>query len=116
MDQAKQEQPNDNPILPLPPRPGIVPPAADTIKTITVDGYSFKVDTERIDDVDVLDIIDDIESKQHMKSVITLLVYLLGQDGYDQLKNYFVEKYGHLKISKLGDLYTAIFEQFDPKG
>lgn len=93
--------------------------AVDNIKTDIVevehDGYKFKVDTGMIDDVDVLDLIDKIENQNNMKAIVDLLEYLIGVEGYKQMKAYFVKKEGRFRISTLSKIYVAIFEKFDPK-
>jgi len=105
--------------MPVPetkPAEGITPPATTTIQEITVDGYTFNVDTDLIDDVEVLDTIDAIENRKQLKEIITFLEYLMGVDGYAKLKAYFVAKDGKLRLSKLFTVYQSIFEKFDPKG
>lgn len=92
------------------------PAAPSTIKELTVDGYTFTIDTDRIDDVEILDTVDAIENQKQLKEIITFLKFLVGDDGYEALKAYFVEKDGKFKLSKLFEVYTAIFENFDPKG
>lgn len=99
-----------------PKKDGITPPAVSTIKNVTVDGYSFEIDTDRIDDVEILDTIDAIENQKQLKEIITFLKYLVGDEGYEALKAYFVEKDGKFKLSKLFSVYEAIFKEFDPKG
>lgn len=95
---------------------GITPPVASTIQDVTVDGYTFQIDTDRIDDVEILDTIDAIENQKKLKEIITFLEYLVGVDGYAKLKEYFVVKDGKFKLSKLFQVYQSIFEKFDPKG
>lgn len=86
------------------------------VKDVTVDGYSFKVDTNIIDDVDNLELINKIENGGYLYGIIEFLIKIIGQDGYDQLKAHFVEAEGKLSLTKLGKVYEAIFAQFDPKG
>lgn len=95
---------------------GVAPPAKSTIQQIEVDGYKFEIDTDRIDDVEILDTIDAIENQKKLKEIITFLEFLIGVDGYRSLKEYFVKKDGKFKLSKLFEVYQAIFEKFDPKG
>lgn len=87
-----------------------------SIKDVTFDGYTFQVDTDVIDDVDNVELVDQIENDHNLKAIVQFLEKLLGAEGYQNLKAYFVEKDGRFKLSKLGDIYQAIFEQFDPKG
>lgn len=90
--------------------------AKSSVKDVTVDGYTFQIDTDVIDDVDNVDLVDKIENERNLKAIVEFLQKLLGQDGYDKLRAYYVEKDGKFKLSKLGEIYQAIFEQFDPKG
>jgi nicotinic acid mononucleotide adenylyltransferase len=98
------------------PAEGVTEPAKSTIQEVNIDGYSFKIDTDRIDDVEILDTIDAIENQKKLKEIITFLEFLIGKDGYNSLKDYFVKKDGKFKLSKLFEVYQAIFEKFDPKG
>ena len=86
------------------------------IKDITYDGYTFKVDTELLDDVELLEMIDAIENREQPALIITLLKDLIGEDGYKDMKDYFVKKDGRFRMTKLSGIYQAIFEDFDPKG
>jgi hypothetical protein len=85
------------------------------IKDIEYDGYKFKINTDLIDDVEVVDLIDKIENQQNLKAIVDFLQYLVGNDGYEKMKAYFVKKDGRFRLSKLSAIYQAIFENFDPK-
>lgn len=95
-------------------------PATDqanpNVKDVTIDGYTFKVDTNIIDDVDNLELINKIENGGYLYGIIEFLQKIIGQDGYDQLKAHFVQAEGKLSLTKLGKIYEAIFKEFDPKG
>jgi hypothetical protein len=86
------------------------------IRQITFEGYSFEVNLDVVDDVENVELIDKIENQQNVKAIVDFLERLLGKDGYEKLKAHMVAKDGRFRLSKLGDIYTAIFEQFDPKG
>ncbi len=86
------------------------------IKDVNFDGYEFQVDTNVLDDVEIVELIDLIENKQNLKAIVDFLIYLLGEDGYKSMKEYFVKKDGRFKLSSLSKIYQAIFENFDPKG
>lgn len=94
--------------------------AADNIteEIIEVDfeGYQFKVDTGLMDDVDALEMIDSIENKNNMMTIVEFLTYLIGEEGYKKMKAHFIKKDGRFRISKLSKIYVAIFDKFDPKG
>lgn len=86
------------------------------LKNVEVDGYKFQINEDSLDDVEMLEMIDGIENGERPALIMTLLKKLIGDDGYEAMKAYFVEKDGRFKMSKLGDVYKAIFEGFDPKG
>lgn len=116
---ADEKQPTANPAaaggaVTAPPAPA--EPAKDQIRKITFEGYTFEVNLDVVDDVDNVELIDKIENQQNVKAIVDFLIRLLGQDGYDKLKAHMIAKDGRFRLSKLGDIYTAIFEQFDPKG
>ncbi len=86
------------------------------LKEVDFEGYKFNVNTDLIDDVEVLELIDRIESKNQIIAVVDFLDYLIGRDEYEKMKAHFVEKEGRFKMTKLMKVYEAIFEKFDPKG
>lgn len=106
------------------------------VKEIEVSGYKFKVDTDLLDDVDSLEIIERIESKGQVAAVLPLLKLILGDKEYEKLKAYFIKKDGEdhaaelkaknlpedpdyrprMRVEALSDVYLAIIEKFDPKG
>lgn len=92
------------------------PVQPEKYKEVEVDGYKFNIDPEVLDDVELLEMIDGIENGEKPALIISLLKKLVGDDGYEQMKAYFVKKDGRFKMSKLGDIYKAVFEGFDPKG
>ena len=99
----------------------------ETIKDITLDGYTFKADMDLLDDVDAFAIIDRIENKGQVAAIVPLLNFLVGQEEVAKLKAHFTEKdagehkgqkdyKARFRIEKLNDVYMAIIEQYDPKG
>lgn len=93
--------------------------AADNFKgerlDVEFDGYKFVVDSALLDDVEIVDLIDRIEAGKSLKATVEFLHYLIGKDGYEQMKEYFVKRDGRFKLTKLTRIYYAIFEKFDPK-
>lgn len=93
--------------------------AADNFKgeklDIEYDGYKFVVDSALLDDVEIVDLIERIEAGKSLKATVEFLYYLIGKDGYEQMKAYFVKRDGRFKLTKLTRVYYAIFEKFDPK-
>lgn len=93
--------------------------AADNFKgeklDIEYDGYKFTVDSALLDDVEIVDLIERIEAGKSLKATVEFLYYLIGKDGYEQMKAFFVKRDGRFKLTKLTRIYYAIFEKFDPK-
>lgn len=107
-----------------------MPPATEqtksTIKEIEVDGYKFTVDTDRLDDVEALEIIERIENKGQVAAVVPLLKLILGNQEYQKMKVAFAELdakahpddkdyNGRFRVEKLSNVYLAIIAKFDPK-
>lgn len=101
--------------------------AATSVKDIELEGYHFKVDTDLLDDVEAFEYIDRIENKKQVAAIVPLLVFLIGDQAYQDMKAHFakvdaeahkdVEGYkARFRVSKLNDVYMAIIEKFDPKG
>lgn len=85
-------------------------------KELEFEGYKFKVDTDLLDDVEAFEIIDRIENKGQVAAVVPLLEFLIGKDGFAEMKAHFVKKEGRFRVSKLSKIYEVIVENFDPKG
>lgn len=98
------------------PQPADAVAEKQKLKELEYDGFKFSINEELLDDVELLEMIDAIENDQKPALIITLLKKLIGDDGYDVMKAYFVEKDGRFKMTKLGEIYKVIFEDFDPKG
>ena len=85
------------------------------LKEVSYDGYSFKVDLDAIDDVEVLELIDSIENNGQTGKIISFLKNLIGDDGYAEMKQYFTKKDDRFRLNKLIGVYEAIFKNLDPK-
>lgn len=85
------------------------------VRDVEFDGYKFKVNDEALDDVEVLEMVDAIENENRTGVIISLLRNIVGEDGYKNMKAYFVKKDGRFKMSTLMKVYEAIFAGFDPK-
>jgi hypothetical protein len=96
------------------------------VKQIELDGYTFTVDTDLLDDVEAFEYIDRIENKGQVAGIVPLLKFLIGDKGYTDMKAHFAkldaeahkdipDYKGRFRISKLNNVYTAIIEKFDPK-
>ena len=83
---------------------------------VTYDGYTFEVDTAMLDDVEIVDLIERIEAGKSLKATVEFLHYLIGVDGYEKMKAFYIKRDGRFKLTVLTRIYYAIFEKFDPKG
>ena len=105
--------------------------AKESIKEIEVGGYKFTVDTDRLDDVESLEIVERIENKGHVAAVIPLLKQIVGDAEYEKMKQAYAkidaeahakefpddkDYKGRMRMDTLSDIYLAIIEKFDPKG
>lgn len=86
-----------------------------TKKQLELDGYKFEVDTDLLDDVEAFEIIDRIENKGQTTAIVPLLKFLIGEQGYDEMKAHFVKADGKFRVTKLAQVYKVIVENFDPK-
>lgn len=95
-------------------------------KELTVDGYTFKVDTDLLDDVDAFALINKIENDNQLTAVVPLMNYLIGKPAFDTMKKYFVDKdaeahkdikgyHPRMRLGKLGEIYQEVIKNFDPK-
>lgn len=92
------------------------PEVQDNIKEIEAEGYKFKVDTDLLDDVEAFAHLDRIESKGQITAIVPLMEFLIGKQGFAEMKAHFVKKEGRFRATKLTKIYEAIIENFDPKG
>jgi hypothetical protein len=99
----------------------------NSIKEIELEGYSFTVDTDLLDDVEAFEHIDRIENKGQVAAIVPLLKFLVGDKSYEDMKAHFSkldaeahkdepDYKGRFRVSKLSTVYGAIIEKFDPKG
>lgn len=95
-------------------------------KELTVDGYTFKLDTDLLDDVDAFALINKIENDNQITAVVPLMNYLIGKPAFDAMKKYFVDKdaeahkdikgyHPRMRLAKLGEIYQEVIKNFDPK-
>lgn len=109
------------------------PKPQSTVQTIEVDGYVFKADTDLLDDVETLSLIERIENKGQVTAVLPLLQLILGDEQYIAMKEHFTKKDAadHLaenpgkqslegykprfRIQQMNRVYMAIIEKFNPK-
>ena len=98
-----------------------------TVKEIEVKGYKFNVDTDLLDDIKTLDLIDRIENKGHVAAILPLLKHIMGEAEFSKLEAHFVAEDAkahegqdgyvpRMRMTLLEPIYLAIIDKFDPKG
>lgn len=92
-----------------------MPETKSTKKQLTFEGYDFTVDTDLLDDVEAFELIDRIENKGQTAAIVPLLKFLIGADGYEDMKSYFTKRDGRFRVTTLVKIYPVIIENFDPK-
>lgn len=85
------------------------------VRDFEFEGYKFKVDVNLIDDVDAFEIIDRIENKGQFAAIVPLFRFLVGNDGYDKMRAYFVKKDGKFKATTLINIYKLVLGNLGPK-
>ena len=70
------------------------------VKGKTKTGFEFELDTELIDDYEVLEMYEDI--KETGLGVRKLLTRLIGEDGYNRLKEHCRKKDGTISAKRIG--------------
>lgn len=108
-DTESSEQKNNN-------APADTKPAETPLKEIEVEGYKFKVNTDLLDDVEAFAHIDRVEDKGQVTALVPLMEFLVGKQGFADMKAHFVKADGKFRMSKLIKVYEAVIAEFDPKG
>ena len=106
-----------------------------TVSEVTVAGYTFKVDTDLMDDVEAFEYIDRIENKGQTAAIVPLLTFMIGTKGYAEMKAFYSKAdadehiaerkeagekpdpdyKGRFRMKRLQEVYLAIIEKFNPK-
>lgn len=100
---------------------------AETVKEVEVKGYKFNVDTDLLDDIRTLDLINEIENKKNITAIVPLLKLILGEAAFSKMEAHFIAedakehegKEGYVprfRMTLLTPIYMAIIAKFDPKG
>ena len=87
------------------------------VKGKTKTGFEFELDTELIDDYEVLEMYEDI--KETGLGVRKLLTRLIGEDGYNRLKEHCRKKDGTISAKRIGheinDIMSTNVGDTEPK-
>lgn len=86
-----------------------------SVKKLKIDDYEFTVDTDLLDDVEAFELIDRIENKKQVVAIVPLLKFIIGEQGYEDMKAHFTKTEGKFRVTKLSKVYEIIVENFDPK-
>lgn len=79
------------------------------LKGKTQSGFAFEIDEEKLDDMDVLEYLADVDDD--MTKLPKLIEIFLGKDQKDKLKDFIVKKEGRNKISTTYAIMMEIFEE-----
>lgn len=79
-------------------------------KEIEIDGVKLNISEEIMDDVTVLELLEEIETRP--SAILSFIKYALGDDGYKTMKAHYVEKNGRMRIEDIGTVATAISNAF----
>ena len=87
------------------------------VKGKTKTGFEFELDNELIDDYEVLEMYEDI--KETGLGVRKLLTRLIGEDGYNRLKEHCRKKDGTISAKRIGhemnDIMSTNVGDTEPK-
>lgn len=80
------------------------------IKTINTHGIELKVDTDWVDDYELLELIKELDQKhtQYLPDVIKLL---LGKEQEQKVKDKMVEEHGRCRISDMESIINDVITQ-----
>lgn len=79
-------------------------------KEIDIDGFKLNVSEEIFDDITVLELLEEIESRP--SAILKFVRYTLGEDNYKAIKAHYVEKNGRMRIEDIGSVVATISEAF----
>lgn len=72
-------------------------------------GYKFKIDPQKLDDIEVIEALSD--SAQN--NLLPVIKKIIGDDEFTNIKAYYVDKHGRMSITKdLTEVVEAIFKLF----
>lgn len=77
------------------------------VKGKTKTGFEFELDTQLLDDYEVLEMYEDI--KDTGLGTKKLLIHLIGEDGYKRLKEHCRRKDGRISATRIGHEMNDIF-------
>lgn len=112
MPDDNQTQPTTSP---EPQTVAALPQPSATTKELEFEGYKFMVDTDLIDDVEMLEVLERIENKGQISAVVPFLHFLIGKEGFEKMKAYFTKKDGKFRATTLAKVYKVILNNYDPK-
>lgn len=72
-------------------------------------GYKFKIDPQKLDDIEVIEALSD--GKQN--NLLPVIKGIIGDDEFANIKEYYVNKHGRMSITTdLTEVVEAIFKLF----
>ena len=77
------------------------------LKGISESGFEFEIDEEVLDDWEMLELLQEIDDGSVGK-IAKAIVFLLGKEQYEKLKNFIKARDGKIKASVMIDEFTSI--------
>lgn len=77
------------------------------LKGISASGFEFEIDEEVLDDWEMLELLQEIDEGKIGK-LAKAIVFLLGEEQYEKLKNFIKARDGKIKASVMIDEFTSI--------
>lgn len=77
------------------------------LKGISASGFEFEIDEEVLDDWEMLELLQEIDDGKIGK-LAKAIVFLLGEEQYEKLKNFIKARDGKIKASVMIDEFTSI--------
>lgn len=77
------------------------------LKGISASGFEFEIDEEVLDDWEMLELLQEIDDGSVGK-IAKAIVFLLGKEQYEKLKNFIKARDGKIKASVMIDEFTSI--------
>lgn len=77
------------------------------LKGKTETGFEFEIDDEVLDDWELLEILQEIDDG-NIGKLAKAIVFLLGEEQYEKLKDFIKKRDGKIKASVMIDEFTSI--------
>lgn len=84
-------------------------------KKIVVDSIEYIFNEDYVDDMEVLELSDKVQSEGGITAYPALLRKLIGDEKYKEASDHYKEKNGRFKVTDAQAIFDAIIKAVDPK-